>query len=139
MEILIDKSESHLEKVLKKIALYFTGIFFIFAGSRHFSAPEFYMMMMPPYLPIPQTLIYISGAFEILGGLGLIVPKTRIFSAWGLMALLLAVLPANIYMWTQNIELHDAYTPSWALLFRVPFQFLLIAWMYMFAKNPKTY
>lgn len=139
MEVSIEKNETNQEKILKKIALYFTGLFFIFAGARHFTAPEFYMMMMPTILPIPLELIYISGAFEILGGIGLMIPKTRAFSAWGLMALLLAVLPANIHMWTHNIELHDAYTPNWLLLIRIPFQFLLIAWMYMFAKNPKGY
>jgi uncharacterized membrane protein len=132
-------AETKNEKILKKIALYGTGIFFIIAGSRHFLKPEFYMLMMPSYLPVPLTLIYISGAFEILGGIGLMVPKTRAFSAWGLMALLLAVLPANIYLWTHRIALPDTYTPSWLLMLRIPLQFLLIAWVYLFAKNPKGY
>jgi uncharacterized membrane protein len=131
--------ETKNEKILKKIALYGTGLFFIIAGSRHFLVPEFYMLMMPNYLPVPLTLIYISGAFEILGGIGLMVPKTRAFSAWGLMALLLAVLPANVYMWTHRIPLPDTYTPSWLLMLRIPLQFLLIAWVYLFAKNPKGY
>lgn len=139
MDTLIDKMETHQEKVLKKIALYFTGVFFIFAGLRHFTMPEFYMLMMPNYLPVPLTLIYISGAFEILGGIGLMIPKLRSFSAYGLMALLLAVLPANIYLWTHDVHLPESYSPSWLLLLRIPLQFLLIAWMYMFAKNPKNY
>ena len=95
--------------------------------------------MMPSYLPIPRILIYISGLFAILGGIGLMVPRSRSFSAWGLIALLLAVLPANVYMWTHNIELANSYTPGWFLLLRIPLQFVLIAWMLMFAKKPKDY
>lgn len=139
MEILMNAMDTKQEKILKKIALYVTGLFFVAAGVRHFAMPEFYMLMMPNYLPVPLTLIYISGFFEILGGIGLIIPKTRVLSAWGLMALLLAVLPANVYLWTHNIHLHDSYTPSWFLMLRIPLQFLLIAWMYLFAKNPKSY
>lgn len=139
MDALMDTTDTKQEKILKKIALYATGIFFVGAGVRHFVMPDFYMLMMPNYLPVPLTLIYISGFFQILGGIGLIIPKTRAFSAWGLMALLLAVLPANVYLWTHNIQLPDSYTPSWFLMLRIPLQFLLIAWMYLFAKNPKTY
>lgn len=139
MDVLIDKMETHQEKILKKIALFSTGIFFIWAGVRHFTMPELYMLMMPNYLPVPLTLIYISGFFEILGGIGLMIPFSRVFSAWGLMALLLAVLPANIYMWTHHVHLPEHYDPSWILMLRIPLQFLLIAWMYMFAKNPKNY
>ncbi|MBC7540868.1 MAG: DoxX family protein [Bacteriovorax sp.] len=139
MDAIIDKMETHQEKLLKKIALYGTGIFFVVAGGRHFLMPEFYMQMMPNYLPIPLMLIYISGVFEILGGIGLMIPFSRAFSAWGLMALLFAVLPANIYLYTHNIELPDSSSNSWLLMLRIPLQFLLIAWMYMFAKNPKAY
>lgn len=139
MDTLIDKMETSQEKTLKKIALYATGVFFIIAGARHFIYPEFYMLMMPNYLPVPLMLIYISGFFEIAGGIGLMIPKTRAFSAWGLMVLLLAVLPANVYLYTHNIQLPDTYAPSWIGMLRIPLQFLLIAWMYMFAKNPKSY
>ncbi len=94
---------------------------------------------MPKYLPVHRTLIYISGFFAILGGVGLMIPRLRSFSAWGIMSLLLAVLPANIYMWTHNVELPNSSTPGWFLLLRIPLQFLLIAWIYMFTKNPKDY
>ncbi|MDD4976949.1 MAG: DoxX family protein [Bacteriovorax sp.] len=139
MDTLIDKMETHNEKILKKIALYSTVIFFVVAGVRHFMIPEFYMLMMPNYLPIPLTLIYLSGFFQIVGGIGLMIPRTRVFSAWGLMALLLAVLPANVYLWTHHIHLPEHYDPSWYLMLRIPLQFLLIAWTYMFAKNPQNY
>ena len=139
MDTLIDKMETNQEKILKKVALFCTGVFFIVAGVRHFIMPEFYMLMMPKNLPVPLTLIYISGFFEILGGIGLLIPSSRVIAAWGLMALLLAVLPANVYIWTHNIQLPDNFRPSWYLMLRIPFQFLLIAWTYMFAKNPKSF
>jgi uncharacterized membrane protein len=139
MDALIDKMETHQEKVLKKVALYSTAIFFIAAGARHFIMPEFFMLMMPSYLPVPLTLIYISGLFQIIGGIGLMIPSVRSFSAWGLMVLLLAVLPANVYLWTHHVHLPEHYDPSWYLMLRIPLQFLLIAWMYMFAKNPQNY
>jgi uncharacterized membrane protein len=96
--------------------------------------------MMPRYLPAPLTLVYISGFFEIIGGLGLIIPKFRTISAWGLMALLVAVLPANIYTWTEKVQVSDVYwIEGWNLMLRIPLQFLLISLMYMFAKNPDHY
>ncbi len=139
MDTIIDKWETHQEKFLKKIALYATGVFFILAGARHFSDPVYYMLMMPKYLPVPLSLIYIAGFFQIMGGIGLMIPQTRVVAAWGLMALLLAVLPANIYMWTHHIHVTEIYQPNWFLMLRIPLQFLLIAWVYMFAKNPQNY
>jgi uncharacterized membrane protein len=138
--IFIDIRETNQEKILKKMALYFTGLFFCLAGAHHFIAPEFYKPMMPPYIPIPMELIYISGFFEIIGGIGLMIPKTRVIASWGLMALLLAVLPADIHFWTKINPLPNAYVSlSWVLFLRIPLQFLFIAWLYMFAKNPQNY
>lgn len=140
MESLTDKYESKQEQSLKKFTLYFFSLFFIWAGTRHFVKPQFYVSMMPHYLPNPLFLIYLSGFFEIVGGLGLMVPKFRSFSAWSLMMLLLAVLPANIYTWTEKVQISDVYwIEGWNLMFRIPLQFLLIALMYMFAKNPNHY
>ncbi|MDO9181267.1 MAG: hypothetical protein Q7U04_02610 [Bacteriovorax sp.] len=139
MDVTIDKMETEQEKILKKMALYFTAIFFIAAGARHFMMPEFYMLMMPNFLPIPLALIYLSGFLKILGGIGLMNLNTRVLSAWLLMLVLLVALPGHVYLWTNNIELPDKFHPSWLLLLRIPLQFLLIAWMYMFSKNPKAY
>ena len=140
MEYLTDKYESKFEQGLKKFTLYFVSLFFTWAGARHFIKPQFYISMMPRYLPAPLTLVYISGFFEIIGGLGLIIPKFRTISAWGLMALLVAVLPANIYTWTEKVQVSDVYwIEGWNLMLRIPLQFLLISLMYMFAKNPDHY
>lgn len=71
---------------------------FVVAGLLHLVMPETYLRLMPPYIPAPLAMVYVSGLFEILGGLGLLVPRTRRAAAWGLAALLLAVFPANIHV-----------------------------------------
>ena len=80
------------------------AILFMVSGSLHFFAPPLYLRIMPPYLPAPLALVYISGVAEILGGAGLLIPSTRQAAAWGLIALLIAVLPANIYMATAHLS-----------------------------------
>lgn len=102
---------------------------FIAAGIAHFVWPGVFVRIVPPYLPYPEALVYISGAFELLGGIGVLVPSVRIYAGWGLILLLLAVFPANIHM-----ALHpDAFPriPAWTLWARLPLQFVLIAWVYV--------
>lgn len=97
-------------------------------GLAHFFKSGFFVQIMPPYLPWHLELVYISGVFEIAGGLGLLIPRTRVAAAWGLVALYIAVFPANIHMAVHNVaidgqELHPALV--WG---RLPFQLLFIAW-----------
>ena len=95
-----------------------------------------FVRIVPKFLPAPLALVYISGFFEILGGVGLLVPGTRTWAAWGLVALYVAVFPANIYMLTHNISLNPKKPiPRWALWLRLPFQFLFIAWAYWFTQS----
>jgi uncharacterized membrane protein len=100
-------------------------VLFVFAGSMHFIKPEFYLRMMPPYVPAHALLVQISGVFEMLGGIGLIVPATRRFSAFGLIALLIAVFPANIQM-ALHPELYRDIGPAIAFYLRLPLQFVMI-------------
>src|SRR5438045_9398493 len=72
------------------------GTLFIVAGCLHFLIPGFYLSMMPPWLPWHLELVYLSGVFEILGGVGLLIPRLRRVACWGLIALLLAVFLANV-------------------------------------------
>lgn len=139
MDLSIDNTFIKKRTLLKMLELYSTAIFFVLAGARHFITPEYYIRMMPNYLPAHSFLVYIAGFFAILGGIGLMTPRLRSFSAWGLMGLLLAVLPANINLYTQNVDLPNSSTPGWFLLVRVGLQFFLIAWMFMFAKNPEDF
>jgi uncharacterized membrane protein len=88
-----------------------------------------YMKIMPPYLPWPLAMVYVSGAAEILGGLGLLIPRVRRSAALGLVALLIAVFPANIYMATNPVEAGAGSLPQAALWGRLLLQPLLIWWV----------
>lgn len=107
-----------------------TGFAFIFSGVSHFLIPETFMKMMPPFLPAPMFLIYLSGVFEILGGVGLMISKTQRRAAIGLMLLLLAVFPANIYVALENIQLGGFMNYTVYQWLRLPMQIVLIAWIW---------
>jgi uncharacterized membrane protein len=113
----------------RKIALILAAIFYTIAGTLHFLRPEPYMKIMPPVIPAPLAMIYLSGAAEIAGGLGLLIPKLRRPAAWGLTALLIAVFPANIYMATNHIEPTQTAIPTSLLWARLALQPLLIWWV----------
>ncbi len=102
------------------------ALFFVAAGLNHFRAPEVYFGMMPPWLPWRLELNVISGAAEVLGGLGLLVPATRRLAGWGLIALLVAVFPANLHVALQGKMPGFDFSPTvlWA---RLPFQAVAIA------------
>jgi uncharacterized membrane protein len=108
---------------------------FILSGTLHLFAPQLYLRIMPPFLPSPLILVYISGAAEILGGIGLLVPLTRHAVAWGLIALLLAVWPANIYMATAHLSMPGIMGQSWAQWLRVPLQIPLIYWAWLYTRR----
>ena len=109
------------------------GLLFIGAGMMHFIAPHPYLGIMPPVLPYPLALVYISGVFEILGGAGVLVPFARRFAGWGLIQLLVAVFPANIYMFTHELSTHGWTGFAFVGLLRLPLQFLLIWWVWQAA------
>ncbi len=102
---------------------------FVLAGIGHFSATESFMKIMPPYLPYHRELVLLSGVFEIALGLLLLVPRTTRPAAWGLIALLIAVFPANVYMY-QHREIFQI--PPLTLFLRLPLQVLLIAWAWAY-------
>ena len=112
------------------------GIIFIIAGINHFIIPNFYMEIMPPYLPYPLMLIYLSGVAEVICGILLIISKTRKIGAWLTIALLIAIFPANIQMSID--ELNNAGVLFYASIVRLPLQFLLIYWVYRFTKEIKS-
>jgi uncharacterized membrane protein len=111
------------------------GVLFLLSGSLHFLAPALYLRIMPPYLPAPLALVYISGAAELLGGAGLLIPSTRQVAAWGLVALLIAVLPANIYMATAHLSAPGIMGQSWAQWLRIPLQVPLICWAWLYTRT----
>ncbi len=105
------------------------AIFFVGAGVMHFVKPEPYLKLMPPYIPWHEAMVKISGVFEILGGLGLLAPQTRRLAAWGLVALLVAVFPANVYMATNPVETGTAALGAAIRWGRLPLQALMILWV----------
>jgi uncharacterized membrane protein len=111
------------------------GLIFIVAGTLHFVIPDAYLRIMPPYLPAHLLLIDISGAAEILGGIGLLVPSTRRVAAWGLVALLIAVWPANIYTAAAHLPLPGLAGQSWMQWMRIPLQLPLIYWAWMYTRG----
>jgi uncharacterized membrane protein len=107
---------------------------FLVAGVGHFVRTDFFVKIMPAYLPLHRELVYSSGAFEIILGLLLLLPRTTRLAAWGLVALLIAVFPANIYMF-QHQELFQV-SPV-VLLLRLPLQALLILWAWIYTRSPR--
>jgi uncharacterized membrane protein len=119
-------------RTLKLILKYLLSIFFVLAGLNHFITPAIYLKIMPPYLPWHHFLVALSGAVEIALGAALLVRRFRVVAAWGLIALLLAIFPANIQM-ALNPELYPQFSRA-ALLVRLPLQAVLIAWAYWYTR-----
>ena len=122
-------------KRTKRFSLLALAAFFVVAGANHFLNPDFYVRIMPPYLPAHLELVYLSGFFEVLGGLAVLVPRYRVLSGWGLILILLAIYPANIHM-ALNPEMFPA-VPAFALYARLPLQIVLIALAY-WATRPEV-
>lgn len=122
-------------KILKSILRWVFAAFFLFAGVGHFRNERFFLKIMPDY--IPQSLhlpaVYASGVAEIVLGVLLLIPRTSRWAAWGLIALLIAVFPANIYAYLHTEELFPGVNPTLHLL-RLPAQGLLIAWAYWYTR-----
>lgn len=119
--------------LFKEISKYILAAIFILGGINHFAAPEFYRRMMPPIFPAHLFLIYLTGFFEIALGALLLTGKFSAFAAWGIIALLIAVYPANIYM-AMRPEIFPEFNPLIFYL-RLPLQIVLIAWAYWHTKN----
>jgi uncharacterized membrane protein len=118
---------------LKRIFLYLMAVFYVFAGAAHFLMPGYYTAIMPPWLPRHLELVYISGACEILLALLLLPSSTRRTAAWGLIALLIAVFPANIQM---TINFANEHNPGlWYTIIRLPVQILLIWWAWVYTNK----
>ena len=112
------------------------GILFILAGLNHFRSPDFYINIMPPYLPWHRELVVISGVAEIVLGALLLFRRWAALAGWGLIALLVAIFPANLHM-AMHPELYPSIAPA-ALWMRLPVQGLLIAWAYWYTRPSRS-
>lgn len=111
--------------LIKTSSKYVLAAFMIGAGVMHFVNPEFFLRIMPPYLPLHSELVMISGVCEIMLGVLLMVPQTSRLAAYGIIALLIAVFPANIHLY-RNQSLMPA--PPLVHLLRLPLQVVFILW-----------
>jgi len=124
---------------LKHPLCYLMGAFYVLAGVMHFVVPDVYAQIVPPFLPAPLLLVYLSGVAEIVLGLGVVHPRTRRLAAWGIVALLLAVFPANLFMAISGVAITG--TP-WGTLDpsplvrwgRLPLQAVLLLWAWWYTR-----
>ena len=119
--------------MVKVISVYIMGIFYIMVGIKHFQDPSWFVQIVPPILPYKYELVYLSGFFEVLLGILLMIPRFQSIAAKGLMALLICVYPANIYLaQTNGVALGISPLIAWG---RLPFQFVFIGLAYWHLKE----
>ena len=128
-----------MKHLIKPIVRTFIALAMMAVGVAHFADPEPFIRIVPSFLPAPRALVLISGAFEIAGGLGLLWPQTRRLASFGLIALFVAVFPANINMAINEIQLQPGGTmPVWAMWMRLPLQTLFIAGAWWVGRDSKN-
>ncbi|WP_047547931.1 MauE/DoxX family redox-associated membrane protein [Psychroserpens sp. Hel_I_66] len=110
--------------------LYLMAAVYVFAGLIHFVKPKMYMRIMPKYLPNHKALVYLSGIAEVVLGLALLIPSLRTFAVYGIIAMLLIFLLVHFYMLTGKKA--SAGIPKWILILRIPLQFGLIYWAWVY-------
>jgi uncharacterized membrane protein len=120
----------------KRILLWVMAVAYMLAGFNHLVNPEFYVAIIPPGLPNPEWLNVISGLAEIVLGVFLLEPRVRSLAAWGIIALLIAIFPANVYVALENVGIDGPGTGAGAANWiRLPFQALLIAWAWWYTDS----
>ena len=130
------KSAKRSRSLVTEIFRVVLAISMIMVGTLHFTRADQFARIVPPPLPAFE-MVYISGVFEILGGVGLLIPFISVAAAWGLIALFLAVFPANIYQALNSVAL-DGVPPNPTLYWmRLPFQIVLIAWAWLYTRKPE--
>ena len=122
-------------KYLKLTSIYFFGPAYIYIGVRHFTEPDFFLSIMPNYMSFHLELVYLSGFFEILFGAMLLINKYRVVAAKGLILVLIAVFPANIYLAQSSLAQSLLGITQDTAIIRLPFQILFILFAYWFTKK----
>ncbi len=120
----------------RRAGIGFVFLWFFLGGIGHFVATGFFASIVPPSIPWPRLAVYVSGVFELLGAFALLSPRLRPLAGWGLIALIICVTPANVYMW-QHPDLFPTI-PSSLLGFRLVLQVLLIACVWWSTRTPAT-
>lgn len=119
----------------KRMLMYIMAAFYAGVGYLHLASPGGFLAAMPPTLPEPELLNVIAGLAEIVLGVFLLEPRTRVLAAWGIIALLIAVFPVNVHMATENIGPDGpgsgGAVANWV---RLPFQLLFIVWAWWYTR-----
>lgn len=116
------------------VLLWLMAAFYVLAGVMHFVRPDFYLPMMPPYLPWHAALVFLSGLAEVVLGVAVLIPTLRPWAAWGIILLLVAVFPANIHIAQHDVPVFGAVRGAgkWNWV-RLPLQGVLIFWAWRYA------
>ena len=122
---------------MRKTLVFAASVFYVGAGAMHFLRSGPYLKIVPSYLPWHLAMVYISGVAEVAGGVGLLIPALRRAAAWGLVALLVAVFPANVNMAVHDIQVTQTPISAALLWARLPLQGLLIWWLLWCTNSPK--
>lgn len=122
----------------KEILRVVLAIAIIIVGITHFLRPDQYARIVPPQLPNPVGMVHISGFFEILDGIGLLIPFVSVAAAWGLIALFIAVFPANLNQAINQIPIDGIPHHPWLYWARLPFQAVLITWAWWYTRKPEA-
>jgi uncharacterized membrane protein len=120
---------------IKRILLWLMAAFYIVGGLMHFARPDYYVPMMPPYLPWHDALIFLSGVAELGLGVAILIPALRVPAAWGIILLLIAIFPANLHIALHNVPVFGATEGAgiWNWV-RLPLQLVLILWAWWYTR-----
>jgi uncharacterized membrane protein len=124
-----------MKRILKHAGLVLVTVFFVVGGQGHFTATEFFVKIVPPYVPLPLLMVYFTGVLELIGAVAIWVPAWRSWAGIGLVILTVCVTPANIYMWL-NPQLFPEISPSF-LGWRLVAQVVLLAIIW-WSTRPQT-
>lgn len=117
-------------KVVKIFFKVLLGVFFILGGINHFRVPEFYLNIMPDYIPAHEAMVYLSGVTEVIAGIMLLVPSLSVWGAWFIIAHLVVFFTVHFWM-IQHAEKYPD-VPLWALWLRIVIQVVFIVWAWWF-------
>jgi len=122
----------------KRVLVWVMGAFYILNGLNHFLSADAYIAIMPDYLPWHSQLVFLSGLVEVGLGIAVFFPATRVAAAWGIIVLLIAIFPANLYVAMNDLPYVGDEPNAVVNWLRLPFQLALIAWAYWYTRPVTT-
>ena len=124
--------------IFKVLCLFVLSFLYLSVGVKHFTNPNFFLAIMPPYIPYHKFMVYLSGILEIVFALMMVFKKTRFYGCWGIIFLLIAVFPANIYLYNSEIPQKILSITKHEALIRLPYQFPLLLFAFWHSKEKSS-